>query len=71
MHLVNRISFLLLKCAFVSQITLFADVYSYCNAVMYYTTGFGAVSIFILDCWNMINFIVDDDIVGSSVVVAL
>ena len=28
----------------------------HCNAVTDYTTGFVAVSIFILDCWNMINF---------------
>ena len=35
------------------------------------TIGFVVVSIFILDCYNMINFIIDDDIVGSSVVVAL
>ena len=33
-----------------------------CNAVTFYTTGFEAVSVFFLDCWSIINFIVDDDI---------
>ena len=33
-----------------------------CNVVTFYTTGFESFSVFILDCWSIINFIVNDDI---------
>ena len=33
-----------------------------CNAVTFYTTGFESFSIFILDCWSIINLIFDDNI---------
>ena len=36
--------------------------YITCNAVTFYTTGFESFSVFILDCWSIINFIVNDDI---------
>ena len=35
-----------------------------CNAAMVLTTGFESFSIFILDCWSIINSIVNDDILN-------
>ena len=35
-----------------------------CNAAMVRTTGFESFSIFILDCWSIINSIVNDDILN-------
>ena len=35
-----------------------------CNAVTFYTTGFESFSVFILYCWSIINFIVNDDILN-------
>ena len=42
----------------------FANLCTTCNAVSFYTTGFESFSAFILDCWSIINFIVNDDILN-------
>ena len=44
--------------------TIYNPLYGTCNAAMVRTTGFESFSMFILDCWSIINFIVNDDILN-------